>query len=97
MMCLQFLVDIGISAQAMQVVDQQVAKFIEEHEVDFNQIHSVQLSASADPLKLALVVGWRYTHNGVDGGRMAQSKSDVLQVCRSLGSSHRGRGGWSPN
>ena len=76
----QFLVDIGISAEALQEVDKQVGEFIDANERDFSPSHAVQLSASADPLKMALLVTWEYSHNGVDGGRMGQSKSDLLQV-----------------
>ena len=79
-MTVQFLVDVGISSRAMQEGYQQIGRFIDSHEIDFSSDHSVQLSASADPLKLALVVAWGYSHNGVDGGRMAKSKSEILQV-----------------
>ena len=77
---MQFLVDLGISAAALQELDRQVGEFIESRDTDFSAGHSVQLAASGDPLKVALNIGFEFSHNGVDIGKMSQARSDLLQV-----------------
>lgn len=78
--CLQFVVDVGISADVLQSLHRCVGAFVADRGTDFASGCSVQLTACADPLKVVLTVGFEFSHNGVDAGRMARARSDLLQV-----------------
>lgn len=62
---LQFLVDISTSAAVLDGISQAVQAYMDDNATEYKSGSlTVSFSSNDDPLKVQLVVGFEYSHNG---------------------------------
>lgn len=68
-------IDMDTPAGAIDAVREACEAVVAEHPTEFGDSVNVQLRDAATPMKLTLVIGFKYSHNGADGGRCSDART----------------------